>query len=423
MFNSSRQMMLLSANRSVASFTISRPTGRSCWTRSSSSVPPPQQQSSNNKYSSIIYTHNRILPLERPPDPSSFLSSDDTDTDGETNSDYLQNQATVLHEWIRHKKSIICITGAGMSTESGIPDYRGNNGSYFRGHKPIIHQEYMTSSYHRKRYWARSLVGYSPFANACPNIGHLALTQLETLGYIGVQLTDCNEFDQLGLSCFGPLDTTFTGTQDIELPKRRRISIITQNVDTLHSKAGIKHCLHLHGRGDLIKCMNCGYIRDRYDYHNELTQLNEDWLAKAVSGVADKSTELRPDGDATLNENILYDELILPPCSQCGNPIFKTDVVFFGDNIPKHRHDIANAAIDAADGVLCIGTSLTVHSAYRLVTRSVKNGTPVAILNVGETRVEREGVGKDNGLVTKIEAPIGDTLNKVVSMIVTDQRY
>jgi NAD-dependent deacetylase sirtuin 4 len=359
--------------------------------------------------------------LERPPDPSSFLSSDDTD--GETNSDYLQNQATVLHEWIRHKKSIICITGAGMSTDSGIPDYRGNNGSYFRGHKPIIHQEYMTSSYSRKRYWARSLVGYSPFANARPNIGHLALTQLETLGCIGVQLTDCNDyFDQLGLSCIGPLDTTFTGTQDIELPKRRRISIITQNVDTLHSKAGIKHCLHLHGRGDLIKCMNCGYIRDRYDYHNELTQLNEDWLAKAVSGVADKSTELRPDGDAALNENISYDELILPPCSQCGNPIFKTDVVFFGDNIPKHRHDIANAAIDAADGVLCIGTSLTVHSAYRLVTRSVKNGTPVAILNVGETRVEREGVGKDYGLVTKIEAPIGDTLNKVVNMIETDQR-
>lgn len=415
-------MLSLSANRrSTASFAVS---GR-CWTRSSSSVTSPQQ-SSNETYSSTVFTHDRILPLERPPDPSSFLSSN-TDTNGETNSDYLQNQASILHAWIQHKKSIICITGAGMSTDSGIPDYRGNNGSYFRGHKPIIHHEYMTSSYKRKRYWARSLVGYSSFANARPNIGHLALTKLENLGYIGVQLNDCNDyFDQLGLSCIGPLDTTLTGTQDdIVLPsQRRRISIITQNVDTLHSKAGSKHCLHLHGRGDLIKCMKCRYIRNRYDYHNELTQLNEDWLNRATSssgGVAG-TTELRPDGDATLSENISYDELILPPCSQCGNPIFKTDVVFFGDNIPKHRHDIANAAIDAADGVLCIGTSLTVHSAYRLVTRSVKNGTPVAILNVGETRVEREGVGKDNGLVTKIEAPIGDTLNKVVNMIETDER-
>lgn len=399
------KMMLLSANRSEASFAISHLTTGRCWTRLSST---------------IIYTHNRILPLERPPDPSSYLPSNTESDDDETTSNYyMHKQATILHEWMRHKKSIICISGAGMSTDSGIPDYRGNNGSYFRGHKPIIHHEYMTSSYSRKRYWARSLVGYSPFANARPNIGHLALTKLENLGYIGVQLNDCNDhFDKLGLSCFGPLDTPFNGTQD-DVPPRRRISIITQNVDTLHSKAGVKHCLHLHGRGDLIKCMNCGYIRDRYDYHNELTQLNEDWLNKAISssdGVAG-STELRPDGDATFNENISYDELILPPCSQCGNPIFKTDVVFFGDNIPKHRHDIANAAIDAADGVLCIGTSLTVHSAYRLVARGIKNGTPVAILNVGETRVEREGMGKENGLVTKIEAPIGDTLDKVVKMI------
>ncbi|KAL3786827.1 hypothetical protein ACHAW5_009232 [Stephanodiscus triporus] len=383
---------------------------------------------------SAIHASQRILPLERPPDPSSFSSpidNNDVTPDYDVmGTGYVQNQTRILREWMRNKQSIICITGAGMSTESGIPDYRGNKGSYFRGHKPIIHHEFMTSSSQRKRYWARSLVGYSPFANARPNSGHKALAELETRGLIGVDLDECTNFDRLGFSCFGHFLDEIDG-KDVAA---RKLSVITQNVDILHSKAGVKNCLHLHGRGDLIRCMNCGFTRDRKDYHDELARLNSDWLNEATSSVdgigdgsKDGSVELRPDGDAELHPGVSYDEFILPSCSRCGNAkleedlqqeqrsFFKTDVVFFGDSVPKHRFDISHAAIDAADGVLCIGTSLTVHSAYRLVKRAIEREIPVAILNVGQTRVEREGLG-NGGLVTKLESPIGETLNGLVEI-------
>jgi NAD-dependent deacetylase sirtuin 4 len=379
----------------------------------------------SSKYSTIHASKN-ILPLDRPPDPSSFSSTIEDKISGKS---YVQQQAMLLRNWMRDKQSIVCITGAGLSTESGIPDYRGNNGSYFRGHKPIIHHEFMSSQTQRKRYWARSLVGYSPFANAQPNLGHEALAKLETMGYIGVELEDCTDFEHLGASCTGQLSFAYGDTSAVP----RKISIITQNVDTLHSKAGVQHCLHLHGRGDLVRCMNCGFSRDRKDYHEELMKWNHDWLNEnapganvGASSTGERKADLRPDGDAELSQRVSYDELILPSCSRCGEtneeahsqrdlqPFFKTDVVFFGDSVPKHRFGISNAAIDAADGVLCIGTSLAVHSAFRLAKRAIENDTPVAIINVGQTRVEKEGL--DSRLVTKLESPIGETLNELVNM-------
>ena len=284
----------------------------------------------------------------------------------------------------------------------------------------------MNSPSQRKRYWSRSLVGYSPFANAKPNLGHYALATLEAKGYIGVDLKECDEFDHLGESCFGHNNTTGAKSS-------RRISVITQNVDSLHSTAGLKHCLHLHGRGDIVACQNCGFIRDRKEYHDDLSQYNQEWLSKATSHNTINETNLRPDGDAELGA-VSHDEFILPPCSNCGDlaavhnitandirqqenqSFFKTAVVFFGDSVPRHRFHISNSAIDTADGVLCIGTSLAVHSAFRLVKRSIEKDVPVLILNVGETRVEREGLGRD-GLVTKVESPIGDTLNELVNMM------
>ena len=144
-----------------------------------------------------------------------------------------------------------------MSTESGIPDYRGSNGSYFKGHKPIIHHEFMSSESSRKRYWARSLVGYSPFTKARPNGGHVALARMEEMGVIGVDLMEGEEvLDCLGESCYGPLviddddnvDNVDGGDRENtqQQSDKRRLSIITQNVDILHSKGGSKHVLHLH---------------------------------------------------------------------------------------------------------------------------------------------------------------------------------
>lgn len=372
-----------------------------------------EASSRSSKYLAM-FASQKNLPLDRPPDPSSFSSSSD-----DNEASYVKQQALLLRNWMRHKQSIVCITGAGMSTESGIPDYRGNNGSYFLGHKPIIHHEFMTSPSQRKRYWARSLVGFSPFANAQPNMGHVALAKLEMMGYVGVQIEDCTDFEELGASCVGHFDGAEGG-----MAATRRISVITQNVDILHSKAGVKNCLHLHGRGDLVRCMNCGFSRYRKDYHDELIELNHNWLSE-YTAASKRNAELRPDGDAELGQRVSYDELILPSCTECGRmkshidesrqSFFKTDVVFFGDSVPKHRFGISHAAIDAADGILCIGTSLAVHSAFRLVRRGVDRGTSVAILNVGQTRLEMEGLG--DGLITKIESPIGETLSELVNIL------
>jgi len=261
------------------------------------------------------------MPLERPPDPQTFTN------------DEVHSQAQTLREWMRGKKSILCISGAGMSTESNIPDYRGSNGSYHRGHKPIIHHEFMNSQSHRQRYWGRSLVGYSAFSNAKPNKGHRALAWLENENCIGVNLgKECTAYDQLSQSCFGS-----------NVTDEKRLSVITQNVDSLHSAGGLKYCMHLHGRGDLVECQNCGYTQDRMDYHKQLAQHNEEWLAKAraKSKSLNQTKDQRPDGDVEID--VSSEELVLPSCPSCGdhhtktddnNPsFFKTSVVFFGGKV------------------------------------------------------------------------------------------
>jgi NAD-dependent deacetylase sirtuin 4 len=433
----------------------------------------------------MIYSSQRILPLKRPPDPSSFNdinsnnnnnnSTDTTDNNTTPKNEltYVQTQSLRLQNWLQTKHSILVITGAGMSTASGIPDYRGANGSYFTGHKPIIHHDFMRNESSRKRYWARSLVGYSPFSDARPNVGHLALARMEELGLIGVCLEKNKKnnknddaagggggdrvvledelFERLSDSCYGPAmitaTTTTTGSSSIDNngQRRRLLSIITQNVDILHSKGGAKHVLHLHGRGDIVRCMNCGITRDRKEYHDLLYKFNKEWMEEATATTAgmdndekdysdkkekEEAALLRPDGDADWYQES-YDRMILPPCPHCGTAhdnnttqeekngeqlqsFYKTDVVFFGDSVPRHRFHIAYAAVDAADGVLCIGTSLAVHSAYRLAKRAIDKGTEVAILNVGETRIESEGLDRSTGLVTKIESPICETLAELV---------
>jgi NAD-dependent deacetylase sirtuin 4 len=217
--------------------------------------------------------------------------------------------------------------------------------------------------------------------------GHIALASLEEKGFIGVNVTHDN-------NC-------------------KVISTITQNVDVLHSKGGMKHVLHLHGKGNIVRCMGCDSTMDRQQYHNDLFEWNQNWIERTSKRISDDNdSKLRPDGDAELLIDS-YNDFVLPKCQSCGeSDIIKTDVVFFGDSIPRDRVELANAAVDAADGLLCIGTSLAVHSAFRLTKRAVERGLPVAILNVGKTRAEKEGLD-----VTKIESAIGDTLGELVKLL------
>jgi len=198
----------------------------------------------------------------------------------------------------------------------------------------------------------------------------------------------------------------------------QKMSIITQNVDGLHRKAGSasKHITELHGRTDRLRCMTCGSYHCRHEFHNQLDDLNSNWVNQQMASTDEneKSQQLRPDGDAFVAREV-YDDIEVPPCSDCDggeSPGFlKPDVVFFGDSVPRHRVNRCFAAVDACDGLLCIGSSLAVHSAFRFVQRAAKNGIPIAILNVGETRAEVSGLD-----VLKIEASAGPTLRELVKM-------
>lgn len=183
---------------------------------------------------------------------------------------------------------------------------------------------------------------------------------------------------------------------------QQQLAIITQNVDSLHRRAGSRDLTELHGRIDILQCMSCGAKRGRLDFHNELESRNAAWLNDAL-----QKAEIRPDGDASLpDEN--YNLLDIPSCKVCKNGFLKPSVVLFGDNVPRHRVARCVAAVDAADGLLIVGSSLAVYSAYRHVRAAHQKGTPVAILNVGQTRAELESLD-----VTKIESPAGPTLSLV----------
>jgi len=316
---------------------------------------------------------------ERPPDPQTLLTPFQ-----------LESKISDLVDWFEGKKNVLVITGAGLSTESGIPDYRGSNGSYHRGHKPMIHDQFISSASQRQRYWGRGLVGWKDFDSRKPNKGHMALSSMEMLGLIGVDFEDKQDFYAKGER------ENVKASYDYQ-----KVSILTQNVDSLHQRAGSKHVTELHGRTDELKCMSCGARQSRHDFHNALKNLNSEWIEAALSERKDE--DMRADGDAHTNAD--YSQLIVPSCQACGTGFLKPDVVFFGDTVPKHRVERCRAAVSAADGLLCVGTSLAVHSAFRFVKQADSTGTPIAILNVGETRAEAEGID-----VLKVEAPIGDTL-------------
>lgn len=256
---------------------------------------------------------------------------------------------------------VLLLTGAGVSTASGIPDYRDADGAWKRG-PPITGQVFRNDARQRARYWTRSMIGWPLIATAQPNAAHRALTALQAQGRI--------------------------------------TRLITQNVDGLHQAAGSTEVIDLHGRLDTVICLACGQRSPRSAFQQRLRDDNPDWAAHSAAAL--------PDGDADL-EHADFSAFTVPACTQCGG-MLKPDVVFFGEGVPRERVDAAFAALQASDGLLVVGSSLMVYSGYRFAVAARERGLPVAVLTLGKTRA-------DEIVDVKIDAPCGETLTAVVAQL------
>lgn len=260
-----------------------------------------------------------------------------------------------LARFIEEHAPVTVLTGAGISTDSGIPDYRDSNGQWKRK-QPVQHQDFMSSPAVRQRYWARSLFGFPVMLRAQPNNSHHVLARLEQQGLI------------------------------------RRI--ITQNVDRLHQKAGSQNAIDLHGRADETVCMSCGLRRERKLMHELCEMLNPRFL--------ELSAHAAPDGDADLETD--FSDFKVPDCPACGG-IMKPDVVFFGDNVPRARVDECFDSLDNSGALLVIGSSLMVYSGFRFARHTHQQRKPLAILTRGKTRAdELASLKLDADIVTTLSA-------------------
>lgn len=270
------------------------------------------------------------------------------------NAHALDTADTRLREFVDIHPRLFVLTGAGISTDSGIPDYRDRAGQWKRT-PPVTYQAFMREFATRQRYWARSLVGWRRFGRAAPNTTHRALAALEQRGRVEL--------------------------------------LVTQNVDRLHQQAGSARVVDLHGRLDEVRCMTCDWRQGRHDFQRELLTRNADW--------AHLDADDAPDGDADLIGHD-FSRFDVPPCPACGG-IVKPDVVFFGENVPRERVEAATRAWADADALLVVGSSLMVFSGYRFVAAAARAGKPVATVTLGVTRADP--------LVTlKIDAPCAEAL-------------
>jgi NAD-dependent SIR2 family protein deacetylase len=244
-----------------------------------------------------------------------------------------------LQDFIDRHQRLFILTGAGCSTPSGIPDYRDAEGQWKRA-QPVTYQAFMGEEKTRRRYWARSLIGWRLIRQAGPNDAHRALAGLEARG--------------------------------------RTELLLTQNVDRLHQAAGSARVIDLHGRIDRVRCMDCEARSPRDAFQDELGGLNPDWLHLDAAEA--------PDGDADL-EGADFSSFVIPPCRRCGG-VLKPDVVFFGENVPRDRVDAAFRHLDKADAMLIVGSSLMVYSGFRFVQMAARAGIPIAAVNLGRTRAD-----------------------------------
>ena len=244
-----------------------------------------------------------------------------------------------LRAFVERYRRLFVLTGAGCSTDSGIPDYRDLEGGWKRP-PPVTFQAFMGDVVTRQRYWARSLVGWQRFSSARPNSCHRALAALEARG-------------------------------QIEL-------LLTQNVDGLHQAAGSRQVIDLHGRLDTVRCMNCTQCSPREELQRRLVAANPGWEA-LQAGIA-------PDGDADLDD-VDFASFVVVPCVRCGG-VLKPDVVYFGENVPPKRVAEAFAHLARAEAMLVVGSSLMVRSGLRFVEAAAHAGLPIAAVNFGVTRAD-----------------------------------
>ena len=258
-------------------------------------------------------------------------------------------QRSSLQDFIERYRNLFILTGAGCSTSSGIPDYRDADGKWKRV-QPVTYQAFVGEEATRRRYWARSLIGWRRFRQARPNDTHRALARLEAMGQSEI--------------------------------------LLTQNVDRLHQAAGSARVIDLHGRLDLVRCMACERRAPRDEVQDELSRLNADWIYLDAADA--------PDGDADL-EGADFSSFAIPPCRACGG-VLKPDVVFFGESVPRERVDAAARHLRQADAMLIVGSSLMVYSGFRFVDMAASAGKPLAAVNLGRTRA-------DAMLALKVEQP------------------
>lgn len=256
---------------------------------------------------------------------------------------------------------ILVLSGAGLSTESGIPDYRGPTGLARRA-EPMTYQTFVKGAAARQRYWARSYLGWRHIARAAPNAGHDAVAELDRRGLLA--------------------------------------GIITQNVDGLHQVAGARGVVELHGSLHRVSCLACGHRTARADLDERLRAANPGWGAQV--------SQLNPDGDALLTGDEAA-RFNVVDCLGCGG-LLKPDVVFFGENVPRPRVADCYALVERARALLVLGSSLTVLSGYRFVRHAANLAIPVVIINHGPTR------GDDHALLT-LDAPLGPTLSMLVARL------
>lgn len=244
-----------------------------------------------------------------------------------------------LHAFLERHPRLFVLTGAGCSTDSGIPDYRDADGAWKRK-PPVTFQAFMNEPAVRHRYWARSFIGWRWFGRARPNGAHEALARLEARGRIE--------------------------------------KLVTQNVDRLHQAAGSRDVVDLHGRMDQMVCMGCGHRVDRRPFQLQLLDRNPAW--------AHLDADVAPDGDADL-EGHDFSAFNVPGCGRCGG-VLKPDVVFFGERVPAERVAESMAALERANAMLVVGSSLMVYSGFRFALAAQQLGKPIAAINLGRTRAD-----------------------------------